>query len=265
MGLRTPKRVIPGADVTGRVEAVGGNVTRFQPGDEVFGEIDGGAYGEYVCGTEQGLVKVPQEVTFEEAASAPVAGPSALQGLRDVGRLQPAQRILINGASGGVGTFAVQIAKALGAEVTAVCSTSKVDMVLSIGADHVIEYTQEDYTQTGQRYDLIFDGQGNHPMKDCKRVLEPDGAYVLFSGPKRRWLGPLPHMLRAKLALIVGEQRFGWFITRMSREGLGMLAEMLRSGQVKPVIEAVCPLEDLPRALRYLGEGHARGKLVVTV
>ncbi|HIE22185.1 MAG TPA: NAD(P)-dependent alcohol dehydrogenase [Acidimicrobiia bacterium] len=265
MGLRRPKRAIPGADVAGRVRAVGQNVTRFQPGDEVFGEVSGGAYAEYVCGTERGLVPKPAGIPFEQAASLPVAGLTAIQGLRDVGEIQSGQRVLINGASGGVGTFSVQIAKFFGAEVTAVCSTSKVDMIRSLGADHVIDYTQEDFTRTGRRYDLIFDGQGNHSIKDYKRVLEPKGSFVLFSGPKRRWLGPLSYIFRAKLGMLGGDQRMGFFIAQSRPDDLEFMGELVESEAVAPVIEAVYPLEGVPEALRYLGEGHARGKLVITL
>jgi NADPH:quinone reductase-like Zn-dependent oxidoreductase len=265
MGLRTPKRVIPGSDVAGRVEAVGGNVTRFQPGDEVFGEVNGGAYAEYVCGTERGLVPKPAGLSFEQAASVPVAALTALQGLRDVGGLEAGQSVLINGASGGVGTFAVQIAKFFGAEVTAVCSTTKVDTIRSLGADRVVDYTRQDFTKVGQRYDLIFDGQGNHFVNDCKRVLKPAGTHVLFSGPKGRWLGPIPYMLRAKLAFLGADQSMGFFITHANRDDLELVGELVESGAVTPVIEAVYPLEEVPEALRYLGEGHVRGKLIISL
>jgi len=264
-GLRTPKRVIPGVDVAGVVEAVGKGVTGFQPGDEVFGEVGGGAYAEYVCGTERGLALKPVGISFEQAASVPVAALTALQGLRDVGDLESGQSVLINGASGGVGTFAVQIAKHLGAEVTAVCSTSKVNMIRSLGADQVIDYTREDFTQAGRRYDLIFDGQGDRRVKDYKLVLEPAGRYVMFSGPKRRWLGPVPYLARAKLAFVVGGQSMGFFITRPGGDDLEVMGELIESGAISPVIEAVYPLEKAPEALRYLGEGHARGKLVISL
>ncbi|MCZ6662647.1 MAG: NAD(P)-dependent alcohol dehydrogenase [Actinobacteria bacterium] len=264
-GLRKPKRMTLGADVAGQVEAVGKNVTRLQPGDEVFGDIGGGAYAEYVCAPEAKLVLKPAVLTFEQAAAVPVAALTALQGLRDIGQIQSGQKVLINGASGGVGTFAVQIAKSFGADVTAVCSTRNVDMVQSIGADHVIDYTQEDFTQSGQRHDLMFDVPGNRPWADCKRVLSRDGIYVMVGGPKGRWLGPLPHLLRVKVASLFGNQRMGWFVAQMKEEDLSFLAELLESGEVVPVIERTYPLEETAAALRYLGEGHAQGKNVITV
>ena len=264
-GMLRPKRATLGADVAGRVEAVGKNVTRFRPGDDVFGDISAGAYAEYVSARERSLVFKPANVTFEQAAAVPVAGLTALQGLRDIGQIQSGQKVLINGASGGVGTFAVQIAKSFGAEVTAVCSTRNVATARSIGADHVFDYTKEDFTQSGQLYDLMFDVPGNRPLADCWRVLEPEGTYLLVGGPKGRWLGPLPRLFRAKLASLVGNRRFGWFVAQMNKEDLGFLSELLDSEEVAPVIEDTYPLEEASEALRYLGEGHAQGKLVITV
>ena len=263
-GLRTPKRVIAGADVAGRVEDVGKNVTRFQPGDEVFGDVSG-SFAEYVSAPERGLALKPANLTFEQTAAVPVAGLTAVQGLRDHGRIQSGQKVLINGASGGVGTFAVQVAKSFGAEVTAVCSTRNVDTARSSGADHVIDYTQEDFTQGGQRYDLMFDVPGNRSLADCWRVLEPEGTYLLVGGPKGRWLGPLPRLFRAKLASLVRSQRLAWFVAQVNREDLGLLKELLESGQVVPVIEKTYPLDEAADALRYFGEGHAQGKLILTV
>ena len=264
-GLRKPKRAILGADVAGRVDAVGKNVTRLQPGDEVFGDIGNGAYAEYVCAPEARLVLKPAKLTFEQAAAVPVAALTALQGLRDIGQIQSGQKVLINGASGGVGTFAVQIAKSFGADVTGVCSTRNVDMVRSIGADHVVDYTQEDFTQSGQSHDLMFDVPGNRPWAECKRVLSRGGTYVMVGGPKGRWLGPLRHLLGVKVASLVGNRRVGWFVAQMKEEDLSFLSELLESGEVVPVIEATYPLEQTPEALRYLGEGHAQGKNVITV
>ncbi|MFQ5967662.1 MAG: NAD(P)-dependent alcohol dehydrogenase [Acidimicrobiia bacterium] len=264
-GLRKPKRMIRGADVSGRVEAVGGNVTQFRPGDEVFGDIGRGAYAEYACAPERAFVLKPPGLTFEEAAAVPVAALTALQGLRDLGHIQPGQKALINGASGGVGTFAVQIAKSLGTEVTAVCRTRNLDTARSIGADHVIDYTQEDFTRRGERYDLMFDVPGNRRLADCWRVLQPEGTYLLVGGPKRRFLGPVPRLLRAKLGSLVRSRRVAWFIARMKQEDLNYLSELLESGHVIPVIEETYPLEQTPDALRYFGEGHARAKIVITV
>ncbi|MFV1962939.1 MAG: NAD(P)-dependent alcohol dehydrogenase [Acidimicrobiia bacterium] len=264
-GFSKPKRPTLGADVAGRVEAVGKNVTRFQPGDDVFGDVGSGAYAEYVTGSERSLALKPDNVTFEQAAAVPVAGLTALQGLRDKGQIQSGQHVLINGASGGVGTFAVQIAKSLGAEVTAVCSTKNVDAARSLGADHVIDYTQEDFVQSGRRYDLMFDLPGNRSLADCKRVLKSNGTYLLVGGSKRRWVGPLPRLFRAKLAFLVGNRRMDWLLAKANNEDLGLLAGLLESGEVTPVIERRYELSDVPEALRRFGDGHAQGKTVITV
>lgn len=264
-GLTKPKNPIPGADVAGVVEAVGENVSQFLAGDEVFGDIGSGALAEYAVADEKRITHKPPGVTFKQAAAVPLAGLTALQGLRDVGGIEAGQKVLINGASGGVGTFAVQIAKSLGAEVTAVCSTTKVDMVRSLGADHVIDYTIEDFVDTERDYDILFDNAGNRPWSETSRVLTPDGINVTTTGPKHRWLGPFRHLLARKLASMFGSKRMTWFTAQMKREDLEFLAGLLESGAVVPVIEETYLLEQAPEALRYLGEGHARGKLAITV
>lgn len=263
-GLFKPKNTILGADVAGRVEAVGRNVKRFQPGDEVFGDVFGGsqgAFAEYVCAREETLVLKPAKVSFEEAAAVPLAAVTALQGLRDRGQIQPGQKVLINGASGGVGTFAVQIAKVFGAEVTAVCSTGKTDMVRSLGADHVIDYTREDFTQNGQRYDLIFAVNGYYPISDFKRALAPDGIYVMAGGSA-------PQMFEALLLgpwMSTGGKKMGHVSAKSTQKDLITLKEFLEAGKITPVIDRCYPLSETAEALRYLGEGHAKGKIVITV
>ena len=254
-GLVKPKRKIPGVDVAGQVEGVGGKVTRFQRGDEVFGESNGGACAEYVCVSEDGLSLKPTNLTFEEAAAVPVAGFTALQGLRDKGQIQAGQKVLINGASGGVGTFAVQIAKSFGAEVTGVCSTRNLDMVQSIGADHVIDYGEEDFTQTGDRYGLILDAVGNHSLSDCKRALHANGIYVAVAGSVGRvlWMG------------MTGGKRMVSMLARRNTEDLVVLKELLETGSVRPVIDRRYPLSEVAEAIRYLEAGHAQGKVVITV
>jgi NADPH:quinone reductase-like Zn-dependent oxidoreductase len=263
-GLRAPKNPIPGADVAGIVDAVGRSVTRFAPGDEVMGFVGNGAFAEYVCGPEKGLVAKPDTVTFEQAAASPLAGVTALEGLRDVGGLRSGQRVLINGASGGVGTFAVQIAKSLGASVTAVCSTTKVDMVRSIGADHVIDYTRDDFAEIERGYDLLFDNVGDRPWSETRRVLTPTGSNVTITGPKYRWFGPLRLLLFRKVASSFGSQSMTWFTARMKQQDLEFLAGLIGSGEVTPVIEHSYPLEKTADALRYVGEGHAMGKVIIT-
>jgi len=262
-GLRKPKDTPLGRDVAGQVEAVGRNVTQFKPGDEVFG-ICHGAFAEYVCTSESALVIKPDNVTFEQAASVPVAAFTALQGLRDKGRIQPGQKVLINGAAGGVGTFAVQIAKSFGADVTGVCSTRNVEMVRSIGADHVIDYTQQDFTKGTQRYDLIFDCVGNHSLSACRRVLNPNGICVLAGAPHKVWIV----LIRALKALVLSRfvsQNFVIFIARRSKEDLTIMRELMKVGKVTPVIDKRYRLSEVPEAIRYLAEGHARGKVVITL
>jgi NADPH:quinone reductase-like Zn-dependent oxidoreductase len=264
-GLFKPKDQRLGVDLAGQVEAVGSNVTQFQPGDEVFGR-GLGAFAEYVCAREDAIVLKPTTLTFEAAAAVPVAALTALQGLRDKGQIQPGQKVLVNGASGGVGTFAVQIAKSFGAEVTAVCSTRNVDLVRSIGADQVIDYTQEDVTRNGQRYDLILAVNGYHPIFAYRRALRPKGVYVLVGGSKA-------HLYQALLqALLLGPlisrtdgQKMRFFIAKPNQKDLVLLKELLEAGKVVPVIDRRYPLSETAEAVRYLEEGHARGKVVITV
>lgn len=264
-GLRRPTHSIPGADVAGTIVAVGEGVSVLRPGDDVFGFIGHGAFAEYVCAAEARLVPVPSGVTSEEAAASPLAGMTALEGLGDVAGLRAGQRVLVNGASGGVGTFAVQIARALGAEVTAVCSTSKVEMVSSLGAHRVIDYTREDFVRSERGYDVVFDNVGDRPWSQIRRVLSPGGIDVQVTGPKYRLAGPLRELIFRKTLSRVGSRRFTWLTAAMSRGHLEQLAALLASGDVKPVVEATYPLEKTAEALAYLGEGHAAGKLVVTM
>ncbi len=263
-GLRKPKVTRLGVDVAGQVEAVGGNVTQFKPGDEVFGACRG-AFAEYACTSESAVVMKPDNVTFEQAASVPVAAFTALQGLRDKGQIQPGQKVLINGAAGGVGTFAVQIAKSFGADVTGVCSTRNVDMVRSIGADRVIDYTQEDFTKSGQRYDLVFDSVGNHSLSACRRVLNRKGTYIVVGGPDGRWLGPLARLIKTLVLSPFVSQNLVMFLARRSKEDLTVMRELMEAGKVTPVIDKRYRLSEVPEAIRYLEEGHARGKVVITL
>jgi NADPH:quinone reductase-like Zn-dependent oxidoreductase len=264
-GLRRPKVTRLGVDVAGQVEAVGRNVTQFKPSDEVFGTCRG-AFAEYACTSESALVMKPNNVTLEQAASVPIAAFTALQGLRDKGQIQPGQRVLINGAAGGVGTFAVQIAKSFGAYVTGVCSTRNVDMVRSIGADRVIDYTQEDFTNSGQRYDLIFDSVGNHSLLACKRVLNPKGTYIAVGGPSSRWMiGPLASAITAPVLSRFVDRKFVTFLAKGSKEDLIVMHELMEAGKVTPVIDKRYRLSEVPEAIRYMEEGHARGKVVITL
>jgi NADPH:quinone reductase-like Zn-dependent oxidoreductase len=268
-GLRKPKVDSLGADMAGQVEAVGKNVTRFRPGDEVFGDLSVwglGAFAEYVGVSEDALVLKPANLTFEQAAAVPLAANTALQGLRDHGRIQPGQKVLINGASGGVGTFAVQIAKSFGVEVTGVCSTRNMDMVRSIGADHVIDYTQEDFTRGGQRYDLMLDLVGNRSVSECRSVLNGKGVYLAsFGQPEHRWLGPLPQVSRTLLLSLVVSQKMTMFVMKPNQKDLVVLQELLESAKVTPVIDRTYSLSEVPDAFRYLEDGHAQGKVVITV
>jgi NADPH:quinone reductase-like Zn-dependent oxidoreductase len=250
--------------VAGQVEAVGRNVTRFKPGDEVFGACRG-AFAEYACTSESAVAMKPDNVTFEQAASVPIAAFTALQGLRDKGQIQPGQKVLINGAAGGVGTFAVQIAKSFGADVTGVCSTRNVDMVRSIGADRVIDYTRVDFTKSGQRYDLLFDCIGNHSLLACRRVLNPKGIYVAVGGPNGRWIGPMALFFRALVLSRFVSQNLAAFIAKASKEDLVILRELVLAGKVTPVIDKRYRLSEVPEAIRYLEEGHARGKVAITL
>jgi NADPH:quinone reductase-like Zn-dependent oxidoreductase len=268
-GLRKPRDTRIGRDVAGQVEAVGKNITQFKSGDEVFGFCRG-SLAEYACGSERALVMKPANITFEQAAAIPMAGLTALQGLRE-GNIQPGQKILINGATGGVGTFAVQIAKSLGAEVTAVCSTRNVDLVRSIGADHVIDYTKEDFTKGDQRYDVIFDNVANHSFAERRRVLNPKGICVLAGmGGAGTKTGEAMGRIAGNLFLARGlssftDQKFAQYMTKMSKEDLIMLGDLVQTGKVRPVIERTCKLSDAPEAFRIFDQGHARGKVVITL
>ena len=263
-GLRGPKSAAVGVDFAGQVEAVGRDVTVLAPGDDVFGGRNG-AFAEYVCVRNAVAVK-PSNLTFEQAAAVPVAAITALQGLRDKGALQPGQKVLVNGASGGVGTFAVQIAKALGAEVTGVCSTGNVELVRSLGADHVVDYTGEDFTRRGEQYDLLLDNAGSRSFSAYRRVLRSDGRLVIVGGPKTsKLLGPLTHMVTTVAASKFRSQKAVAFLAKLNKEDLRLLRELLEAGTVRPVIDRTYELAEIADALRYLGEGHARGKIVVTV
>ncbi len=279
-GLRRPKITRPGVDVSGQVEAVGRNVTQFKPGDEVFGvcvsdpQASGagvwfhrqGAFAEYVCAPESTLAIKPDNVTFEQAASVPVAAFTALQGLRDKGQIQPGQKVLINGAAGGVGTFAVQIAKSFGAEVTGVCSTRNVDMVRSIGADYVIDYTQEAFTNREHSYDLLFDCVGNHSLLACRRVLNPNGICIMVGDLSGR--GMIGLLARLATALVLSRfvsQKLVTFLARPSKEDLTIMHDLMKAGKVIPIIDKRYRLSEVPEAIRYLEGRHARGKVVITL
>ena len=268
-GLRKPRDTRLGRDVAGQVEAVGKNVTQFKPGDEVFG-ICRGSLAEYAVAPERALVIKPPNISFEQAASVPLAGLTALQGLRE-GQIQPGQKVLINGSTGGVGTFAVQIAKSLGAEVTAVCSTRNVDLVRSIGADHVIDYTKEDFTKSDQRYDVIFDNVANHSFAERHRVLNPKGICVLAgmggAGVKGgEALGRIvSNLFIARGLSLFTNQRFAQYMTKVTKPDLILLGELTQAGKITPVIERTYKLSEAPEAFRQLDAGHARGKLVITV
>jgi NADPH:quinone reductase-like Zn-dependent oxidoreductase len=269
VGLRKPKDTRLGVDFAGTVEAVGKNVTKFKPGDEVFGGRTG-AFAEYVCVREARAVTLkPASVTFEQAASVPIAGITALQGVRDKGKVQPGQKVLINGASGGVGTFAVQIAKSMGADVTGVCSTRNLDLVRSLGADLVIDYTKEDFTKGDQRYDVILDNVANHSLSECRRLLNPDGKYVLIGGGgvnESRWLGPgLTHAFKAMFLSKFVSQQMGMMLAELNQKDLTFLADLMQSRKVTPVIDKRYKLSELPQAIEYLEQGHARGKVVIAV
>jgi len=259
-GFLEPKNKIPGGDIAGRVEAVGVNVKQFQPGGEVFGDKAAsghGAWAEYVCAYENELALKPANITFEEAAAVPQAAVSALQALRDVGQIQPGQKVLINGASGGVGTFAVQIAKSFQTEVTGVCSTRKMDMVRSIGADHVIDYTQEDFTKNEQRYDLILGVGGYHPISDYKRALSPKGIYVMIGGSTAQ---KSQAVLQSPFSKKVGN-----LMGKPNQKDLTFIKGLLEAGKVIPVIDRCYPLNEAAEAFRYFGEGHTQGKIVITM
>ena len=267
-GLRRPKETQLGVDFAGTVEAVGASITRFKPGDEVFGGRHG-AFSQYVTVQEdRAVVLKPANLTFEQAASIPIAAITALQGLRDKGKLQPGQKVLVNGASGGVGTYAVQIAKWLGAHVTGVCSTRNIDMVRSLGADEVIDYTKDDFTRGERRYDIILDNVGNRGLLECRRVLAPRGIYVLIGGGKsgeQGLLGPLWGPVKTFLLSPFVSQEMGLFMADLNQDDLAILGDLMQSGKVTPVIDKRYAFRELPEAIRYLEEGHARGKVVVTL
>jgi NADPH:quinone reductase-like Zn-dependent oxidoreductase len=264
-GLTKPKITRLGVDVAGQVEAVGRKVTQFKPGDEVFGACRG-AFAEYGCTLESSLVTKPRNVTFEQAGAVSVAGRTALQGLRDKGQIQAGQKVLVNGAAGGVGTFVVQIAKSFGAYVTGVCSTRNLDMVRSIGADRVIDYTHDDFAKSGQRYDIVFDCYANHSLFACRRVLIPKGIYIAIGGPSGPWMiGLLGRMVTGPVLSGLTSQKFVTFMAKSSKEDLRVLGELMEAGKVTPVIDRRYRLSEVPAAIRYLEEGHARGKVVITV
>ena len=263
-GLFKPRSDRTGIDFAGTVEAVGKNVTHVSPGDDVFGARSG-ALAEYVT-VRDAIVAKPANLTFEEAAAVPVAAITALQGLRDKGHLQAGQQVLINGASGGVGTFAIQIAKARGAEVTAVCSTGNVEQARSLGADHVVDYTREDFTRSDRRYDLLLDVAGGKSWSQLRRVLTQDATVVIVGAQKRRLVGPIGHIVRLRVAsLLRGSQKAVFFIAKTNRADMEILRELLETGNVKPVVDRRYGLAETADAFRYLGEGHARGKVIVTV
>jgi len=264
-GLRKPKDPTVGADLAGRIEAVGRDVTELQPGEEVFG-TSGGSWAEYAAARPDRLAPKPANLSFEESAAVPVAALTALQALRDHGQVQPGQKVLINGASGGVGTFAVQIAKSFGADVTAVCSARNVEQARSLGADRVVDYTEEDFTKRGERHDLMLDIAGSRSFLACRRVLTPEATVVLIGGRMTyRGLGPLPHVAGSILKSRFRSQTVKFFVAKINAEDLIVLSELLEAGKVTPIIDRKYQLSEAPEALSYLGEGHARGKVVITV
>jgi len=267
-GLRKPKDPRIGADYAGEVEAVGKNVTQFKPGDAVFGDRTG-AFAEYLCArADRTIALKPANITFEQAAGVPIAGLTALQGLRDHGKVQPGQKVLINGASGGVGTFAVQIAKAFGAEVTGVCSSRNVDLVKSLGADHVVDYMKEDFTKSNERYDVILDNVGTQPLSGFRRVLKPKGICVLIGGGgpnEGKWVGPMARPLKAKLMSPFIDQKMGMMMADGNKDDLNILADLMQSGKVTPVIDRTYPLSEIREAVRYVETGRARGKVIIIV
>jgi NADPH:quinone reductase-like Zn-dependent oxidoreductase len=267
LGLRGPKVSIRGTDFAGRVEGVGRRVTRFHPGDEVFGETPG-AFAEYLCVPDNLIEPKPANLTFEQAAAMPLSANTALMGLRDAARVQPGQHVLINGASGGVGTFAVQIAKAFGADVTGVCSTRNIDLVRSLGADHVIDYTRDDFTQGGRRYDVVLDLVGNRSLKDCRRALTPTGTLILSGGGASTGgslIGPVGLVIRGQLVSRFVRHRLLVLAATPSKENLATLRELAESGKIIPVIDRTYPFNEVPDAIRYLETEHARAKVVITV
>ncbi|WP_253905908.1 NAD(P)-dependent alcohol dehydrogenase [Arthrobacter sp. H5] len=264
-GLREPKSAVRGKDVAGVVEAVGHNVTQLRPGDEVYGELEDGSFAEYAVGPADLFALKPANLSFGQAATVPVSGNTALQGLRDAGKLQPGQKVLINGASGGVGTFAIQIAKVLGAEVTGVCSAENAEQARSLGADHVIDYAGEDFTKSGLRYDLIFDLVGNHPLTALRHSLTPKGTLVLSSGTGGRVLGPMVRILRALVMSLFVSHTLRTGLLNGNKENLDLLRALIEAGSITPAIDRTYQLSETSAALRYFAEEHARAKIAITV
>ncbi len=266
IGLLRPKFSGLGANLAGVVEAAGANVTRFRPGDEVFGEVSPGAcFAEYACVPENGLELKPSNLDFEQAAAVPMAALTALQALRDKGHIEAGQKVLINGASGGVGTFAIQIAKSFDAEVTGVCSTANVELVRSLGADHVIDYTREDFTEGDERYDLMLDNVGNRSLLECRRVLKPDATYIPNGGPDGRWLGPAAHLIKTMLLAPFVSQKVVSLLETVNPDDLHFLKDLIEAQKITSVIDRTYPLAEVPEALHHLQTHHARGKLVIVV
>ena len=268
LGLRAPKLRILGGDMAGQVEAVGGDVTEFRPGDDVFALLEQGGFAEYVSVPERLLARKPRNLSYEQAAAVPMAATTALLGLRDVARIEPGQKVLVNGASGGVGTFAVQIARALGARADAVCSLPNADLARSIGANDVIDYTSQDFTRSGRRYDVLLDIAGSRPVFACRRVLAPRGTLVLIGGPAGRWLQPAGHMFSALAMAPLVSQRIAMADTvscTAKKQILMTLTTLIEDGKVTPVISRSYPLHDIQEAVRYQEQGHAAGKVVVTI
>jgi NADPH:quinone reductase-like Zn-dependent oxidoreductase len=264
-GVTKPKNTVPGMEFAGQVEAVGKNVSQFQPGDEVFGYAGAGAFAEYVSVSQDALAMKPANASFEQAAVVPISGITAIQALRDKGKVQPGHKVLIIGASGGVGTYAVQIAKAYGAEVTGVCSTRNVDMVRSLGADHVVDYTHEDISQNGQQYDLILDTAGNRPLSELRRMLTPTGTLVIVGGSGGPWLMGTGRSLKALAVSPFTGQTLTMFLSRTTKDDLIALSELIESGQVTPVVDRTFSFDETADALTYVGERHTRGKTVITM
>ena len=265
IGVRAPKNPVPGLDVAGRVEAVGGSVTLFQPGDEVFGTCRG-SFAEYASARADRLGPKPAKLSFEQAAAVPTSGATALQAVRDKGKVRPGQRILVIGAGGGVGTFAVQLAKAFGAEVAGVCSTTKMELVRSIGADRVIDYKREDFADGRNRYDVILDIAGNRSLSHLRRALAPKGRLVIVGGEGGgKWFGGIDRQLRAQVLSLFVRQKLGTLIATARKEDLEELRGLVEAGRVKPVVDRTFPLGEVAEAIRYLRDGHARGKVVITV
>ncbi len=265
-GLRKPRKRVPGFDVAGRVEAVGKDVTTFAEGDEVFGEASSGSCADFATAAEDKLALKPADLTFEQSAAVPVSGVTALRGIRDSGKVEQGQKVLVNGATGGVGVYAVQIAKALGAEVTAVCSTDNLDLARSLGADHVVDYTREDFTKSAQRYDLILDNVGNRPLAECRRALTDNGVHIPNSGRSQgRWVGPLGRMSKAALGSVVSRNQGRPYYSPVKRQELLDLTAFIESGSLTPVIDRTYPLAETPAAMEYVGLGHVAGKTVIAL